>query len=153
VQDPRRILKDIGRRIAEVRISRGLTQEQFAERVLGVSLKYCQAVEAGRENLTVASLVRLANKVRVPVAHLFKAPVSRVVRSGRPTHAAKRRGVASPGYDDLAERPYGAEAVSRHYAVRSVRLFEGGSSGPARLAIKRVLTGRSQPIALMLLRR
>jgi hypothetical protein len=61
-----------------------MTQEQFAEKVLRLSLKYCQAVEAGRENLTVVSLVRLANKVRVPVARLFDAPVTRQVRPGRP---------------------------------------------------------------------
>ncbi len=84
MQEPLRVLKDIGRRVAEVRLAREMTQEQFAEKVLGVSLKYCQAVEAGRENLTVASLVRLANKLRLPVARLFEPPASRRVRTGRP---------------------------------------------------------------------
>jgi len=61
-----------------------MTQEEFAEQVLRVSLKYAQAVEAGRENLTVASMVKLANKLRVPVARLFDAPANRRVRPGRP---------------------------------------------------------------------
>lgn len=68
-----------------------MTQEQFAEDVLGVSLKYLQAVEAGRENLTVTSLVKLANLVRVPVADLFKAPLSREVRRGRPLTSGPAR--------------------------------------------------------------
>jgi transcriptional regulator with XRE-family HTH domain len=70
--------------VAEIRIARGMTQEQFAEQVLRVSLKYCQAVEGGRENLTVMSLVRLANKIHVPVARLFDAPTTRRARPGRP---------------------------------------------------------------------
>ncbi len=76
--------------MAEIRIGREMTQEQFAERVLGVSLKYCQAVEAGRENLTIISLVRLANKLRLPFARLFDAPASRQVLPGRPRKKPSR---------------------------------------------------------------
>lgn len=83
-QDPKRVLKDIGRRVAEIRGAHGMTQERFAEEVLGVSLKYLQAVEAGRENLSVTSLVKLANLVRVRVTELFLPPASREVRLGRP---------------------------------------------------------------------
>ena len=77
------MIKDIGRRIAEVRASRNLTQDQFSER-LRVSLKYLQRVEAGYENLTVESLYRLAIKLRVPVVALFEPPARREVRRGRP---------------------------------------------------------------------
>ena len=83
-EDPRQVLRDIGRRVAEVRVARGMTQEQFAEKVLRVSLKYTQAVEAGRENLTVESLVKMANKLRLPVARLFETPATRQVPRGRP---------------------------------------------------------------------
>ena len=83
-QDPERVLKDIGRRVAEIRTAYEMTQERFAEEVLGMSLKYLQAVEAGRENMSVASLVKLANLVRVPVADLLSPPTTRVVRRGRP---------------------------------------------------------------------
>jgi DNA-binding XRE family transcriptional regulator len=79
-----RALKDIGRRIAEARAERGLTQEAFAEQVLGVSLKYLQHLEAGRENLTVASLVSLAERIGWPLPALFEPPRSREVRRGRP---------------------------------------------------------------------
>ena len=84
-QEPDRVLKDIGRRIAEIRSARGLTQEAFAEQILGVSLKYVQAIESGRENLGVASLVNLANRVGVRVIDLFAAPASRAVARGRPS--------------------------------------------------------------------
>jgi transcriptional regulator with XRE-family HTH domain len=83
-QDPKRVLQDVGRKVAELRAEMKLTQEAFAESVLGVSLKYAQALEAGRENLTVESLVALANKAGVKVAWLFEAPLSRKVRRGRP---------------------------------------------------------------------
>jgi transcriptional regulator with XRE-family HTH domain len=82
-QDPERVLKDIGRRVAEIRAEHEMTQERFAEEVLGVSLKYLQAVEAGRENLSVASLVKLSNLARVRVAELFSPPATRKVRRGR----------------------------------------------------------------------
>lgn len=79
-----RVLKDIGRRIAEARAERGMTQEAFAEEVLGVSLKYPQHLEAGRENLTVGSLVALAARMGSSLTDLFEPPRSREVRRGRP---------------------------------------------------------------------
>lgn len=94
-QDPERVLRDIGRRVAEVRAEHDMTQERFAEDVLGVSLKYLQAVEAGRENLTVASLVKLANLAGVRVADLFTSPVTREVRRGRPRKSSTAPRVAS----------------------------------------------------------
>lgn len=89
-QDPERVLRDIGRRVAEIRRRHEMTQERFAEEILTVSLKYLQAIEAGRENLTVASLVKLANLVRVPIAELFAPPETRVVRKGRPRAGARK---------------------------------------------------------------
>ncbi len=84
--DPARLIRDVGRRIAEIRAARGWTQEALAEHA-HVSLKYLQRVEAGRENLTLRSVVRLANHLRVPVGDLFERPRSRAVRQGRPPAA------------------------------------------------------------------
>ena len=89
-QDPERVLKDIGRRVAEIRSSYGMTQDRFAEEILGVSLKYLQAIEAGRENLSVTSLVKLANLIRVQVNDLFARPATREVRRGRPPASSKK---------------------------------------------------------------
>lgn len=80
---PDRVIRDVGRRVAEGRMRRGLTQEQLAEEA-GVSLKYLQRVEAGKENLTVQSLVKLANLLRVEVIELFKRPRSARPGPGRP---------------------------------------------------------------------
>lgn len=62
------MIRAIGRRIAEVRRERGLTQEAFSE-VVGVSEKYVQRVESGA-NLSIRSLVRFANALDVPIAAL-----------------------------------------------------------------------------------
>lgn len=89
-QNPERVLKDVGRRVAELRRKVGMTQQRFAEDVLGMSLKYLQAVEAGRENLSVLSLVKLANLMGVPTIDLFAPPTTREVKRGRPPLAAKQ---------------------------------------------------------------
>jgi len=80
---PDRALRDVGRRIAELRVARGFTQEELSAQA-DCSLKYWQAIEAGRENLTVKSLVRIANLLWVRPADLWKPPKSRHVRRGRP---------------------------------------------------------------------
>lgn len=76
-------MRDVGRRISELRESRGWTQEHLAERA-GFSAKYVQHVEGGSANLTIRSLVRLANLLRVPVSDLFEPPRSQRRRPGRP---------------------------------------------------------------------
>jgi UDP-N-acetylglucosamine 1-carboxyvinyltransferase len=81
--DPDRCTRDVGRRIAELRRHRGWTQEQLAER-LGIQANNLQRIELGMQNLTLRTLVRLANGLGVGLMALFEAPTSRVVRPGRP---------------------------------------------------------------------
>ena len=81
--DPDRLLKDLGRRVAELRTDRSLTQERLAE-LAGISARYIQRVESGEENLTVRSLALLANVLRSSVIDFFEPPKSREVRTGRP---------------------------------------------------------------------
>jgi transcriptional regulator with XRE-family HTH domain len=61
-----------------------MTQEQLAVK-LGTTFQWLAQVEAGR-NVTVYTLVKMANGLRVPLAELLVAPRpgSRVVRRGRP---------------------------------------------------------------------
>jgi transcriptional regulator with XRE-family HTH domain len=82
--DPERVTKDIGRRIAELRRERELTQEQLAVK-LRSTFQWLAQVEAGR-NVTVYTLVKMANALRVPLTDLFvpPRPGSRVIRRGRP---------------------------------------------------------------------
>ena len=68
-----RELRNLGRRVAELRISRGLTQEGLAER-LDKDARYVQEIEGGRQNITVRTAALVARKLRIPVADLFTVP-------------------------------------------------------------------------------
>jgi len=84
--DPERLLRDAGRRLAEFREERGLTQQELADK-LGVSMRYVQSVEAGAENLTLRSLAGYASVLGVAVPEVFQPPVSRRRKVGRPKGA------------------------------------------------------------------
>jgi transcriptional regulator with XRE-family HTH domain len=71
--DPERLLHDVGRRVAEMRVERGLTQERLAE-VLGVSTSWLKRVEAGEENLGLRTMAKLANTLHAPVGAFLAAP-------------------------------------------------------------------------------
>jgi transcriptional regulator with XRE-family HTH domain len=82
--DPEQLTRQIGRRVAELRIGRGLTQEAFSV-VLRSTVQWVSQVEAGR-NLTIHTLAKIANALDVTVAELLveAKPDSRAVRRGRP---------------------------------------------------------------------
>jgi transcriptional regulator with XRE-family HTH domain len=82
-QDPAALLRSVGRRIAEVRRERGWTQDDLSLKA-GVSVGYVRRLEAGSENLTLVSLVGLANVLEVPALELLHPPSSNEVRRGRP---------------------------------------------------------------------
>lgn len=82
--DPYRVVRWVGGRVAERRRDIGLTQEELAER-LDVSIKYLQRVEAGQENLTIESVVTVANALEVAPGYLIQQPRSAPPRKpGRP---------------------------------------------------------------------
>lgn len=83
-----RWLGQIGRRVAELRTARDLTQEKFAEKA-DVSARYVQRVEAGTENLTVRTLVKIANALHVELPALFIATEAPRARPGRPMRQRK----------------------------------------------------------------
>jgi transcriptional regulator with XRE-family HTH domain len=78
--DPDRICRAVGRRIAELRQQKGLTQEEFSV-LLGTSFQWVSQIEGGR-NMTLHSLVRIANALKTPLEELFEAPDS-ITRSAR----------------------------------------------------------------------
>lgn len=53
------VQRQVGRRVAELRLARALTQERFAES-MGLQTSYVQRVEAGEQNLTIRTMVRFA---------------------------------------------------------------------------------------------
>lgn len=74
----------VGRRIAELRAERGLTQEALSEK-LGVTTRWVQSAEAGGENFTLTTIARFANALKVPVAEFFTPPTTAKARPGRPS--------------------------------------------------------------------
>ena len=81
--DPHRVTRWVGGRVATRRRAFGLTQEELAER-LDVSLKYLQRIEAGHENLTIHSMVTLANALDVAPSYLLRPRSSTRPKPGRP---------------------------------------------------------------------
>jgi transcriptional regulator with XRE-family HTH domain len=64
-------VRALGRRIRALRLARKWTLEQAAE-ASDVDLKHWQKIEAGRVNVTLVTLVRIADGLGEPVASLFK---------------------------------------------------------------------------------
>ena len=60
----------LGRRVRELRESRGWTLEKAAE-AMNLDLKHLQKVEAGKLNVTLVTVVRIAEGLDEPVAALF----------------------------------------------------------------------------------
>jgi len=64
------ILERVGRRVAELRHERGLSQEDLAHRA-GLSRTYVGAIETGAKQPTLRTLSLLADKLDVFVAEFF----------------------------------------------------------------------------------
>ena len=80
----RRAFEDFGRAVREARLDRAWTQEEAAERV-GIDVRALQRIEAGRVNVTLRTVFRLARVFGTPAAALFAPPTSRGPRRpGRP---------------------------------------------------------------------
>lgn len=86
LETPERIIDDVGRRIAELRKERNLTQHAMCER-LGMQVADYQAIERGVRNVTLRTLVHVARALEVPTQALFQPPASREPRRrGRPSN-------------------------------------------------------------------
>lgn len=81
--DSKRLQAEVGRRIAELRQGRGLTQEQLAEQA-SVTTRYVQSVEGGSENLTLETIAKLATILEARPIELFEPPATSKPRPGRP---------------------------------------------------------------------
>jgi len=65
--------KALGLRVRQLRLARKWTLEVAAE-AANMDLKHLQKVEAGRLNVTLVTLVRLAEGFDIPLAALFRKP-------------------------------------------------------------------------------
>jgi transcriptional regulator with XRE-family HTH domain len=62
--------KRFGQRLREIRLSRKMTQEQFAEAV-SISVDFLSLIERGRNAPSFETLDRMAKRLRIAVADLF----------------------------------------------------------------------------------
>jgi transcriptional regulator with XRE-family HTH domain len=66
-------------RVRELRLSRGLTQEDLAS-LANMDFKYISAVEAGKSNITLRNVERIATALGVPAHKLFIATKEKATR-------------------------------------------------------------------------
>lgn len=85
---PENIMANVGRRVAEVRLLKGLTQEELAEQIR-ISLRYLQKVERGQSNMTLMTLARWALWLKVDPSDLIRP--SSTARPGRGRPSSKPR--------------------------------------------------------------
>ena len=64
----------IGKRIRQVRISKGLRQEDIGQ--LGIAYKYFQKIENGKANVTLKTLEKIADALEINPTALFELPLS-----------------------------------------------------------------------------
>ena len=66
-----KLLKAFGKRTAQIRKSRGLTQQNLAEEV-GMSVVAIAYIETGKRWVRLSTLNKIAKALKVPVSELFK---------------------------------------------------------------------------------
>ena len=120
-QDPTRVQRDVGRRIAELREKAGLTQDELAE-ILDHSVKYQQRLERGDENLSLDKLTKIANGLGARVIDLHKKPRDAAAQDG---------GDNSPPPGGSLER-LASTAARTPRARRTTRVRRPGCAGARR---------------------
>ena len=65
------IKEKIGARIRELRHKTGLSQEKFALQI-GMDRTYFSSVEAGKRNISIVNLEKIANGLDLTLSELFK---------------------------------------------------------------------------------
>lgn len=71
--DPQEIQQRFGARVRELRLARGLSQEQLALDAK-MDRTYVNSVEHGRRNVSLVNIVRLAQSLKVEPGELFTPP-------------------------------------------------------------------------------
>lgn len=69
--DDKELLKIIAHNIKIERAVKSMTQAQLAE-LIGVHEKYIGVIEAGRQNMTIKTLNKIANSFNIDISKLFE---------------------------------------------------------------------------------
>lgn len=64
------IIKEFGKRVKELRIETGLSQEKFALKI-DMDRTYYSAVENGKHNISLRNIEKIANGLGVSISTLF----------------------------------------------------------------------------------
>lgn len=64
------ITDDLGKRIRELRQQTGLSQEKFALKI-GMDRTYFASVEAGKRNISIVNIKKIADGLEVTLSELF----------------------------------------------------------------------------------
>lgn len=70
MEDPEEVKERVGRRVAELREEKGLTQADVAESI-GTTVPNLQRIEYGTQNVTIETMTKIANAIGVKVAAFF----------------------------------------------------------------------------------
>lgn len=97
-KSPEDLARRVARRIAAVRLSKGLTQEALA-RTLGIATKNLQRMESGRQNLTLGKIEEVASALGVDADTLLMRPTDAPARD--PWSSLIEAGVAVLPSDDV----------------------------------------------------
>ncbi len=65
------IKEELGNRIRELRQNTGLSQEKFALKI-GMDRTYFASVEAGKRNIAIENIKKIADGLNVTLSDLFK---------------------------------------------------------------------------------
>ena len=111
--DPEKFVHDVGRRVAELRRERGLTQQALASK-LRATMQWVQQIEYGA-NLTIHSLARVANALGVELEALLvpPSPSSYIMRPGRPPQDPQGKAVRRKGIPAAPQSPRGRRRGTR----------------------------------------
>ena len=61
----------LGNRIKELRKAKGISQEKFAL-MIGMDRTYFASVEAGKRNISLINIKKIADGLNIPLSELFK---------------------------------------------------------------------------------
>lgn len=60
-----------GQNVKRIRTNKKLSQEKFSL-LIGMDRTYFSSVEAGKRNISLQNIIKIANGLNVPVSELFK---------------------------------------------------------------------------------
>ena len=83
MNEPPKITENIGRRVAELRLKLGLTQDELAEKA-DVTGGYIRQIEGARKDMRVSTLCKIADMLDCDIKALFEPSKLKKPKAGRP---------------------------------------------------------------------